>query len=345
MFVDEAKIVVRGGDGGKGCVSFRREKYVPKGGPDGDDGGDGGDVIMRASPNVNTLVNLAHRRVYRAQDGENGRGGLKSGKDGRDLTIEVPPGTIICDANTDRVLRDLSEPGQEVIVAHGGRGGRGNIHFATPVNQTPRYAEDGQDGEERRLRLELKLIADVGLVGLPNAGKSTLLSRVSAARPKIAPYPFTTKEPQLGIVSGGEYRSLVMADLPGLIEGAHKGVGLGDEFLRHIERTRIIVHMIDIAPLGGPKPSDAYRILRNELREYSEELARKPEIVVANKMDLTGARKNLNALRKEIGMDVIAISAVSGQGLPILLKAMFRKLEGPSLQDAPVMKKGRLAKD
>jgi GTP-binding protein len=326
MFIDEAEIVVKGGDGGKGCVSFRREKYVPKGGPDGGDGGDGGDVIIRARADINTLMDLTHRREYRAEDGERGMGTLKAGKDGHDLVIDVPAGTIIHDATTKRILRDLNTSRMQVIIAHGGRGGRGNVHFASPTNQTPRYAEEGKEGEQRRLRLELKLIADIGLVGLPNAGKSTLLSRLSAARPKIAPYPFTTKEPQLGIVAGPEYKRLVMADLPGLIEVAHKGAGLGDEFLRHIERTRIIVHMIDIVPLGGPEPAEAYRIIRNELREYSQALFEKPEIVVANKMDLTGARKNLNALRKELGIDVAPISAVTGRGLRTLVAAMFEKL-------------------
>lgn len=326
MFIDEAEIIVKGGNGGKGCVSFRREKFVPKGGPDGGDGGDGGDVILRARADINTLIDLTHRRVYRAGDGQNGMGAKKAGKDGQDLIIDLPVGTVVYDAATGRMLRDLNKPGMQVVIAHGGRGGRGNAHFATPTNQTPRYAEEGQEGEERHLRLELKLIADVGLVGLPNAGKSTLLSRLSAARPKIAPYPFTTREPQLGIVAGPDYRRLVMADLPGLIEGAHKGVGLGDEFLRHIERTRLIVHMIDIAPLAGPSPPDAYRIIRNELRQYSQALFEKPEIVVANKMDLTGARKNLNALRKEIGVEVIPISAVTGRGLPTLVKILFEKL-------------------
>jgi len=326
MFIDEAEIVVKGGDGGKGCVSFRREKFVPKGGPDGGDGGDGGDVILRARHDINTLMDLTHRREYRAEDGQNGMGAKKAGKDGRDLVINVPPGTIIHDATTGRVLRDLSTPGIEVVIAHGGRGGRGNAHFATSVNQTPRYAEDGKPGEQRRLRLELKLIADVGLVGLPNAGKSTLLSRLSSARPKIAPYPFTTREPQLGIVAGGDYRRLVVADLPGLIEGAHTGVGLGDEFLRHIERTRLIVHMVDIAPLAGPKPAEAYRIIRNELRQYSRALSEKPEVIVANKMDLTGSRKSLTALKKAVGVEVIPISAVTGQGLPVLVEALFQKL-------------------
>ena len=326
MFVDEAEIIVKAGDGGKGSVSFRREKSVPKGGPDGGDGGRGGDVVFVARAEVNTLMDLTQRREYRAGDGDDGRGTLKNGKDGRDLTIAVPAGTLVYDADTMRVLKDMNAAGMQVIIAHAGRGGRGNTHFASSTNQTPRYAEGGQEGERRHLKLELKLIADVGLVGLPNAGKSTLLSRLSAARPKIAPYPFTTKEPQLGIVAGPGYRRLVMADLPGLLEGAHRGVGLGDEFLRHIERTRIIVHMIDIAPLGGPKPADAYRVIRNELREYSQALFEKPELVVANKMDLTGARRHLTALEKAIGVPVIAISAVTGLGLPKLVEAMFRKL-------------------
>ncbi len=341
MFVDEADIVVRGGDGGKGCVSFRREKYVPKGGPNGGDGGRGGSVILRACPDANTLVHLAHRREYRAKDGLHGKGGLKNGSDARDLLVDVPVGTMIHDAGTGRLLKDLVEPWMRVIVAQGGRGGRGNTHFRSATNQTPRYAEEGEEGEGRHLHLVLKLIADVGLVGLPNAGKSTLLSRLSAARPKIAPYPFTTKEPQLGIVGGPDYRRLVLADLPGLIEGAHKGVGLGDEFLRHIERTRMIVHMIDIAPLDGAKPADAYRTIRNELRQYSASLAEKPEIVVANKMDLTGARRNLSELRRKIGIEVIPVSAVTGRGLKALLAAMFRKIaECDANQQSPRIVQG-----
>lgn len=326
MFRDEARLHVKGGKGGDGCVSFRREKYVPFGGPDGGDGGKGGDVVLVADENLNTLYHLVHIVRYSAQDAEPGGGNNCSGKSGHDLVIRVPPGTIIRDAEKDVVLKDLKEHESRAIVAHGGKGGRGNKAFATSVRQVPRTAEKGGPGEARTIELELKLIADAGFVGLPNAGKSTLLARISAARPKVADYPFTTLQPYLGIVSGGEYRTCVVADLPGLIEGAHLGAGLGDKFLRHIERTRIIVHMIDVSPSASQKPAAAYRVIRGELEQYSKDLAAKREIVVANKCDIPGSEKGKRALAKASGRRVIAISAATGEGIPRLINEIFKTI-------------------
>ncbi|RKY27701.1 MAG: GTPase ObgE [Planctomycetota bacterium] len=333
LFIDEASIVVRGGRGGDGCCSFRREKYVPRGGPDGGDGGRGGDVILVADRNLNTLIDLSHAKEFAAGNGRPGMGKKKYGRSGEDLIIRVPVGTVVRDAETGDVLRDLVRDGERLVAACGGRGGRGNARFATSTNRAPRYAEEGREGEAREIHLELKLLADVGLVGLPNAGKSTLLSKLSRARPKIGAYPFTTRYPYLGIVSAGEYDTFVMADIPGLIEGAHEGAGLGDEFLRHIERTRIILHMIDIAPQGGPPPQEAYETIRGELADYSAELAQKPEIVVANKMDLPGSEEALAGLREGTGLDVLGISAITGRGLEDLLRAilpMLRSARGDS---------------
>ena len=294
VFIDEAEILVKAGDGGDGCVSFRREKHVPRGGPDGGDGGRGGNISMRADEQITTLLDMTQRARYIAQDGRPGSGKRRHGKSGQDIVILVPAGTIVRDSNRGNVLRDLTRPGEEVCVVRGGRGGRGNKAFAGPTNQTPRHAEEGKPGQERLLHLELKLIADVGLVGLPNAGKSTLLSRLSSAHPKIADYPFTTLQPQLGIVEGPDDVRFVMADIPGLLEGAHRGVGLGDEFLRHIERTRVILHVVDAAPAeGAPRPDAAYAVVRRELAAYSAELAARPEMVVANKLDLTDAQAML----------------------------------------------------
>jgi len=327
MFIDEAKLRVRGGDGGNGGCSFRREKYVPRGGPDGGDGGHGGDVFLRANPNLATLLDFAPRPLYAAASGGHGRGKNRHGRKGEALVLDVPPGTIVRDQATGLVLRDLTEPDERVLVARGGKGGRGNKRFASPTNRTPREFEKGEDGEERTIHLELKLIADVGLVGLPNAGKSTLLSRVSDAHPKIADYPFTTREPQLGIVDAGHYRRIVIADLPGLIEGAHDGHGLGDEFLKHIERTRIICHVVDMAPLSGPDPAAAYALIRNELRLYSAELAAKRHVIAANKMDVTEAADNLPAFRDAVDVTVLPISAVTGKGLPALIGALLEELD------------------
>jgi len=332
MFIDEAILRVRGGDGGNGCCSFRREKFVPKGGPDGGDGGDGGSVYIRANPNLSTLLDFARRPIYQAGRGGHGRGKEQTGKKGKDLVLDVPPGTLVMDAETGHVLRDLVNPWEMVLVARGGRGGRGNKSFATPTHRTPREHEPGEKGEERLIKLELKLIADVGLVGLPNAGKSTLLSRVSDAHPKIADYPFTTREPQLGIVNVSEDRRFVIADLPGLIEGAHDGRGLGDEFLKHIERTRIICQVVDMAPLSGPDPVTAYRTIRRELELYSPALAAKPHIVAANKNDLPDSARNLEIFRRAVDVPVCSISAVTGNGVRNLIMRLVEELDRCSSQ-------------
>ncbi|MCY2931159.1 MAG: GTPase ObgE [Planctomycetota bacterium] len=326
MFVDEVEIVATSGDGGRGCVAFRREKHVPHGGPNGGDGGDGGSVFLVADDSFNTLQHLAGRHHWAAERGEHGLGKGCHGKRGADLKILVPPGTLIYDADTGMLLRDLADQGQEICIAHGGKGGLGNTHFKSATNQAPREAEPGGPGRTRRLRLELKLIADVGLVGLPNAGKSTLLSRLSAARPKVAAYPFTTLYPCLGIVELPGHRRFVMADIPGLIEGAHGGAGLGDEFLRHVERTRLLVHMVDICPPTGD-PVENYRVIRNELAQYSALLAEKPEIVVANKMDLTDSAQHAKDFTSAVGADVIAISAVTGKGLEALTERIWQHLQ------------------
>jgi len=324
MFVDRAEIYVKGGKGGDGCISFRREKYVPKGGPDGGDGGRGGSVCFFSDRSKVTLLDFAGRHHWIASNGRPGSGKNKTGRSGKDLIVRVPPGTLIYDRDNGRLLKDMDKSELEVCIARGGRGGKGNKHFASSRRQTPKFAQPGEESEERWLRLELKLIADVGLVGLPNAGKSTLLSRMSDARPKIADYPFTTLEPQLGIVELSGHRRFVMADIPGLIEGAHEGVGLGDDFLRHIERTRVIVHLIDVHPLSGsPKPPEAYRAIRNELQKYSQGLADKAEIVVANKIDLSDSPAAAEELAEAIGLEVLAISGVTGQGLDELERKLW----------------------
>ena len=327
LFIDEVDIDVTGGNGGNGCMSFRREKYVPHGGPDGGDGGNGGSVTLKADDSLNTLQHLAGHHHWSAQRGGHGLGKNCHGRNGKDIMIPLPPGTIVRDAENGMTLKDLG-PGEEIVIARGGKGGRGNTAFKTSTNQAPRICEPGEPGEARKLHLELKLIADVGLVGKPNAGKSTLLSRLSAARPKIAAYPFTTLTPYLGIVELSGFRRYVMADIPGLIEGAHSGHGLGDAFLRHIERTHILVHMIDVCPLDGDPVHD-YRVIRRELEQYSAELASKPEIVVANKTDLTGAEEHLQRLRDELGVNVIAISAVTGAGLIELSERIWKTLHPP----------------
>ena len=325
FFVDEVDIAVFGGAGGNGCVSFRREKYTPKGGPDGGNGGDGGSVHLLADAQYNTLQHLAGKHHWRAERGRQGMGKNRCGRRGKDLIVRVPTGTIIRDTEHGTVLKDLAAEGDRVCVAAGGRGGRGNTAFKSATLQAPRIAEPGTPGEEKKLHLELKLIADVGLVGKPNAGKSTLLSRLSAARPKIAAYPFTTLAPCLGIVELENYRRFVMADIPGLIEGAHTGAGLGDAFLRHIERTRLLVHMVDVCPPNGSAAAD-YRAIRSELEQHSPALAAKREILVANKMDLTGSDQRLRELSEAVGCDVIAISAVTGRGLDRLAEAIWRAL-------------------
>jgi GTP-binding protein len=327
MFIDEAQIWVKAGDGGNGCVSFRREKFIPKGGPDGGDGGRGGNVYFRAVENLDTLMDFAGKHHWQAQKGRPGSGSNKHGANGQDLIIDVPPGTLIHDADLNLLLKDLNAVAMKVRICRGGRGGKGNKAFATPTNQTPRYAEPGKKGQERNIKLELKLIADVGLVGMPNAGKSTLISRCSAARPKIADYPFTTTEPVLGIVELSDFRRFVMADIPGLIEGAHNGAGLGYEFLKHIERTRIIVHILDIMPTVGSDPVCNYKTIRNELEQYSKELAQKQEIIVANKIDLDPDGKIVKDLRKNLNKEIHPISAVTGQGVRELSESLWQKVK------------------
>ncbi len=334
MFVDEVEIRVEAGNGGNGCVSFRREKYIPRGGPDGGDGGHGGSVIVLARHGVDSLNARAHRKHWRATAGGPGRSAKCHGASADDLTILVPPGTIVSDADKGHVLKDLAADGDQVIAARGGYGGKGNTRFKSSVNRTPRQSTRGGEGEARMLRLELKVIADVGLIGKPNAGKSTLLSRLSRARPEIAPYPFTTKHPNLGRVQIDRDRSFIMADVPGLIEGAHAGVGLGHEFLRHIERAGILVHLVEPEPTdgtvslapGGTAPLANYRAICEELRLYDEQLEQRPEIVAVTKADLPGASDVQAELADELGREVLLISAVTGQGLNELVGAIAQAL-------------------
>ena len=329
MLIDRARIYVKGGDGGNGILAFRREKFVPRGGPSGGDGGRGGSVIMEATESLNTLLHLRYRPENKAERGRHGEGSNRHGQDGEDIVIPVPVGTVITDELTEEVLHDFTTPGERFVVACGGRGGKGNAQFATPTNRAPRHHEPGNPGQERNLVLELKLIADVGLVGLPNAGKSTLLSRISAARPKIADYPFTTLEPHLGVVDLGDFKSCVVADIPGLIEGAHEGAGLGDRFLRHIERTKLLVHVVDLSSLTKD-PMEAYRTIRHELSAYSLIVAEKPEIVVANKIDALDDPERLQDFEgfcSSFGLEFYTISAATGKGLKELIYALRRKLE------------------
>lgn len=328
MFIDEAVIRVKAGDGGNGCVSFRREKYVPKGGPDGGDGGNGGSVILKATPSVRTLLGLRYQALFRAEHGAAGSGSNKAGKRGSDLTINVPVGTVVRDSENGEVLGDLKTAGDFLVVARGGRRGRGNARFATSTNQAPRHAEKGTPGEERQLDLELKLIADVGLIGLPNAGKSTLISKVSAAKPRIADYPFTTLHPNLGMVMAEDYQSFCMADIPGLIQGAHQGVGLGDRFLRHIERSRLLVHLIDVSRSTGPDPIEAFHTVFEEMRLYGQTLAQKKQIVVATKIDDVDEKK-LAALERfcqDAGYPFVKISAATGENTKTLIRIIQRML-------------------
>ncbi len=326
MFVYRVKIYVEGGGGGSGCVSFRREKHIPRGGPDGGDGGDGGGVFMVARAGVDSLAALAHRKHWRAESGGHGRGGKCAGRKGEDLVIEVPPGTVVIDAEAGHVIKDLSEPGDRVAIVRGGRGGKGNARFKSATHRVPHESTPGGEGEAHTLCLELKVIADVGLIGRPNAGKSTLLSRLSRARPEIADYPFTTKYPNLGRVQIDFERSFIMADIPGLIEGAHAGVGLGDEFLRHIQRAGILVHLVEPDAGDGSDPLDNYRAIRSELAKYDAELVERPEIVVVTKADLGGADRVQARLSKAIGQAVMLISAVNGEGLNELVRAIARVL-------------------
>jgi GTPase len=326
MFVDRVTIEVQAGNGGDGCMSFRREKYVPRGGPDGGDGGDGGSIIMVAEPGVDTLSALAHRKQWRAARGGHGLGSQCHGRNAPDLVIKVPPGTVIMDADHGHVLKDLSTLGEQVVAARGGKGGKGNMRFKSATNQAPREHTRGEEGESRRLTHEMKVIADVGLVGKPNAGKSTLLSRVSRARPEIADYPFTTKIPHLGIVQLDMDRSLVIADIPGLIEGAHAGAGLGHEFLRHVERTRVLIHLVEPEPVDGTDPIENYRTIRSELDQYGHGLADRPEIVAVSKAELPSAAEVQAKLAEIVGGDVILFSSVTGQGLDRLLQAAHAAL-------------------
>lgn len=329
QFVDYVKIHVKAGGGGRGCVSFRREKYVPRGGPDGGDGGRGGDVIIKATYELNTLLDLKYRREYRAGRGEHGKGKNKHGKDGDDLIIPVPVGTVIKDTDTGEVIADLDSDGSYHVIARGGRGGLGNAHFATPTRQAPRFAQPGEIGEERWLVLELKLLADVGLIGLPNAGKSTLISVISSARPKIADYPFTTLVPNLGVVKFSNFRSAVVADIPGLIEDAHRGAGLGFQFLRHVERTSVLLHLVDVSEMAEGDPVENFKKINRELELYSPALLGKHQAVVATKIDIAD-RKRLDRLRqycKTNNIDFFAISAVTGQGIKKLPPYLALKVE------------------
>jgi GTP-binding protein len=327
MFVDRVKIFAQGGRGGDGCLSFRREKYVPKGGPDGADGGHGGSVIITAAAGVDSLAALSQRKHWKAENGQRGGSANCHGHNGADLVMEVPPGTVVIDADTDLVLRDLSNVGDSVTVGRGGHGGKGNMRFKTSANRAPREHTPGAEGEPRHLILELKVIADVGLIGKPNAGKSTMLSRLSRARPQIADYPFTTKYPNLGQVQISLDRSFVMADIPGLIEGAHLGAGLGHEFLRHIERAGILVHLVEPFPADKSEPLHNYQVVRSELEQYSDQVGHRPEVVVVTKSELPGAAEVRDSLTASLGRDVLAVSAVTGQGLDVLLRAIIRLLD------------------
>ncbi|VTT97334.1 gtp-binding protein obg : GTPase Obg OS=Singulisphaera acidiphila (strain ATCC BAA-1392 / DSM 18658 / VKM B-2454 / MOB10) GN=obg PE=3 SV=1: GTP1_OBG: MMR_HSR1 [Gemmataceae bacterium] len=325
MFVDRVELFVKGGDGGRGLATFRREKFVPKGGPDGGDGGRGGSVIIRADPNADNLAGLTMKKHWRAKSGESGGGARRTGANAEDVILLVPPGTIIRDRDRGNVLKDLVNPGDELVAAKGGRGGRGNVHFKTSTNRAPRESEEGEEGEERWISLELKVIADAGLVGFPNAGKSTLLSRVSRATPEIASYPFTTKHPNLGIVTAGDGQ-FVLADLPGLIEGAAQGVGLGHEFLRHVERTRILIHLVEPFPSDDSDPVRNYHLIRKELHDYVVPLSDKPELVCVSKAELTGADEVRDKLAAELGREVLLISAVTGQGLQLVVGRVAQML-------------------
>jgi GTPase len=330
QFVDYVTLYIKAGDGGRGCVSFRREKYVPKGGPDGGDGGRGGHIIFRASGELNTLIDLRYHREYSAPKGGHGMGKKMHGKNGEDLIIPVPVGTVIRDEDTKDVIADLDADAMQIIAVRGGRGGLGNSHFATSVRQAPRFAQPGEPGEERRLILELKLLADIGLIGLPNAGKSTLLSTISSARPKVAAYPFTTLRPVLGVVKLEDYRSFVVADIPGLIEGAHRGVGLGFQFLRHVERTSMLLHLIDISETGEGDPVDSFIKISMEIALYNQELARKPQTVVGTKLDIAGSGEKLKRLEEYCiseNIDFFPVSAATGKGIKSLLSSVSEKLE------------------
>jgi GTP-binding protein len=332
QFIDEAKIHVKAGDGGRGCIAFRREKFMPKGGPSGGDGGRGGSVIFVADPQLSTLLDFRYRREYEAARGEHGMGSDCNGKNGEDLVVPVPVGTSLSELTTGDPVADLVSPGQRFVAARGGLGGRGNMHFATSTNQTPRYAEPGTPGEERDLRLELKLLADAGLLGFPNVGKSTFISRVSRARPKIADYPFTTLVPHLGVVSLSDQRSFVMADIPGLIVGAAEGAGLGTRFLRHVERTRALLHLLEISIDEGREPERDFDALCAELERYDPVLARRPQVVALNKIDLPDVRDLFPEVRERFerrGIPLHAVSAATGEGIPEVLERLWQISRAP----------------
>lgn len=329
-FIDEAKIYIKSGAGGRGCVSFRREKYVPRGGPNGGDGGNGGDVVMITNENMSSLLDHRYRQHYRAKRGEHGKGKDMHGKNADTLYIPVPVGTIVRDFDTGEVLGDLTEANETLLVAKGGRGGKGNARFATSTNQAPKMAEPGGESQERTLLLELKLLADVGIIGFPNAGKSTLISRISAARPKVADYPFTTLVPNLGVVSYGDGKTFVVADIPGIIEGAHEGAGLGIQFLKHIERTKLLIHLLDLSPVTGRDPAEDYETLNRELKAYSRELSKKPQIVAPNKIDITESRLKLGEVKKYFDkkrIKIYPISSATGEGLKELVRETGKRLE------------------
>ncbi len=337
-FIDEAKIHVRAGDGGNGCVAFRREAHVPRGGPSGGDGGNGGDVVLRADAQLTTLLDYRYKRHYQAQRGEDGRGKDQYGKGGQPLLLKVPVGTVVYDDDSGALLFDLDRDGAEVVVARGGKGGWGNIHFKTPWLQAPQQAEPGTPGETVNLRLELKLLADVGLLGYPNVGKSTFISVVSRARPKIADYPFTTLVPNLGVVQIDAERNFVIADIPGLIEGAASGAGLGHQFLRHVERTRVLLHILEASVTAGPdrSPLKDFDTLNGELELYAPELAARPQVVVLNKIDLTETRDDLDAVRAEFaarGIELLTMSAATGEGVKQVLDRLWREIAGSSRPD------------
>ena len=336
MFIDRVKIHVKAGDGGSGVTAFRREKFIPRGGPSGGDGGVGGDIWIESDEGYNTLLHLRYNPEHKAGRGRHGEGSNRHGKDGEDVTLKVPVGTEVYDKETNDLLFDFTEAGQRFLAAKGGKGGWGNQHFATPTNRAPRYHYTGRPGEERELQLELKLIADVGLVGFPNAGKSTLISVISAAKPKIADYPFTTLEPNLGVVSVGDFRTFVMADIPGLIEGASDGAGLGDRFLRHVERTKLILHLVDVSSISGRDPVEDYEIINKELANYDVNLSERPQIVVATKLDALDDEERLENLReraKSDGKEFLEISAVTNQGTQELVFAVSQKLDEIKAQE------------
>lgn len=321
-------ITVQSGSGGKGCVSFRREKFIPRGGPDGGDGGKGGDIILITTSRKRTLYHFKFQKHFKAENGAHGQGKQKTGKNGRNLTIELPPGTLVIDADTGHLIKDLVDTGETFVILKGGRGGQGNTKFKTSTHRTPRFAQPGEPGETRKLKLELKLLADVGIIGLPNAGKSTLIAAISSARPKIANYPFTTLTPSLGVVQTNWAEPFVVADIPGLIKGAHQGTGLGIKFLRHIERTRILIHLIDVSSIDPDDPLQQYRTINQELGMYDEKLVQKPQIVVLNKLDLPGIRKAAEIFQSALkDKKVLLISALTGQGLEQLKSQIVRLLD------------------